>query len=317
MGHDAEEWRRPRSEFVEAAAKYDEYETFIERDEGSEDWYCNNGRYFTVGLIRWPYEPYRKCWILAPDSGTDAEPFSAMKTLFNKAWLWLPRGISEAVLETAEMHLSPPADLGLYWAKSHYQHWCWLLWFHWLGQMKAENSTEAARPSQKIVLAPFHCSADLIAQWGLDGSDGKIPESLSPSKQSGDATNKTIVPTKTKRSTERGEGRTKLIAALTKHHKYADGSSLNQTPVGNNELGRLAKVSVSTASAFFNEQFGGHKKYQAICKDATRLIAALKLLNREFSPHHLFGDNPPEEAVNPEYKGDRRRKPRKSESERD
>ncbi len=178
MGHDAEAWRRLRSEFVEAAAKYDQYETSIKRDEQSEDWYCNNGRYLPIGLIRWPYGPYRKCWILAPDSGTDAEPFSAMKTLFNKAWLWLPRGISDEVLETAEMHLSPPADIGLYWARSHYQHWCWLLWFYWLKQLRAEKPTEAAKPSSEMVMSPFQCSAELIAQWGLDGSDGKIPEWL-------------------------------------------------------------------------------------------------------------------------------------------
>src|SRR5262249_18814112 len=38
-----------------------------------------------------------------------------------------------------------------------------------------------------------------------------------------------------KRSTERGEGRAKLIAALTKHHQYADGGCLNLEPIGNNE----------------------------------------------------------------------------------
>ncbi len=110
-----------------------------------------------------------------------------------------------------------------------------------------------------------------------------------------EATSKTTTPTKAKRSTEKGEGQAKLIAALTKHHKYADGSCLNLAPVGNNELARLAEVSESTASAFFNRQFGGHTKYRAICSDATRLVAALKLLNQEFSPHHLFGAKPPGE----------------------
>jgi hypothetical protein len=28
---------------------------------------------------------------------------------------------------------------------------------------------------------------------------------------------------------------------------------------------------------------------------ATRLVAALKLLNQEFAPHHLFGAKPPDE----------------------
>jgi hypothetical protein len=179
MAHNAEEWRRLRSEFIEAAAKYDEYETFIERNAQSEDWYYNNGRYLPVGLIRWPYKPYRKCWILA---GANEEPFSTMKTLFSKAWLWLPRAVADEVLDTAETHLSeppsPPSDWGLYWAKSNYQYWCWLIWFHWLRQRRRTDPTEAERPSRKMVLAPFHCSADLIAQWGLDGSDGTIPEWL-------------------------------------------------------------------------------------------------------------------------------------------
>ena len=182
MKLDAEEWRKLRRELVEAAAKYDEYETFIERNERSEDWYCNNGRNSLVGLIRWPYGTYRKCWILAPDSGSDLEPFSVMKTLFNKAWLWLPRDVADEVVDTAELHLSerpsPPVGTELFWAKSDYQYWCWLLWFHWLRQQRAAKPSEAEKPSQKMILAPFHLSADLIAQWGLDGGDGTLPEWL-------------------------------------------------------------------------------------------------------------------------------------------
>jgi hypothetical protein len=105
---------------------------------------------------------------------------------------------------------------------------------------------------------------------------------------------------KSKRSTERGEGRAKLIGALTKHHKYADGSCLNLEPIGNNELARLAEVSESTASAFFNTEFnqgetGGHTVYRALCRDPGRLADSLKLLNGEFSPHHLYGRTPPGE----------------------
>src|SRR5262245_10829995 len=66
-----------------------------------------------------------------------------------------------------------------------------------------------------------------------------------------------------KRSTERGEGRRKLIAALTNHHQYAKGSCLNQEPVGNNELARLADVEESTASDFFKREFNGHAEYKA------------------------------------------------------
>jgi hypothetical protein len=101
---------------------------------------------------------------------------------------------------------------------------------------------------------------------------------------------------KTKRSTAQGEGRIKLIAALTKHHKYAEGSCLNLEPIANNELARLAGVGKSTASKFFTDQFGGHPKYKGyFCKDASRLVGALKLLNQEFSPHHLYGGIPPGE----------------------
>ena len=106
---------------------------------------------------------------------------------------------------------------------------------------------------------------------------------------------------KPKRSTERGEGRTKLIAALTKHHQYAESSCLKHDAIGNNELARLADVSESTASAFFNREFnagkpGGFSKYRAACSDSARIIAALKLLNQEYSPHHLFGASPPGDA---------------------
>jgi hypothetical protein len=99
-----------------------------------------------------------------------------------------------------------------------------------------------------------------------------------------------------KRSTERGEGRAKLISALTAHHKYADGSCLNQEPIGSNDLARKAEVSESTASAFFAKEFKGHDKYRAMCRDNSSLVAALKILNQDFAPHHLFGRRPPGEC---------------------
>ncbi|RIK79384.1 MAG: hypothetical protein DCC68_13350 [Planctomycetota bacterium] len=102
-------------------------------------------------------------------------------------------------------------------------------------------------------------------------------------------------PRKAKRSTERGEGRAKLIAALTKHHKYAGGGCLNLEPIGNNELARLAEVDQATASSFFKQQFKGHGKYKAACADAAQLAAALKLLNGEFAPHLLYGKRPADE----------------------
>ncbi len=99
-----------------------------------------------------------------------------------------------------------------------------------------------------------------------------------------------------KRSTEKGEAETKLIAALTQHHKYSDGSCLNLNPIGNNQLAEMADVSNSTASKFFKDRFDGHTKYRSACRDMSKLVAALKLLNQEFSPHHLFGKSPPTET---------------------
>lgn len=100
-----------------------------------------------------------------------------------------------------------------------------------------------------------------------------------------------------KRSTERGEARSKIIAALTAHHQYDNGSCLNTEPIENNQLARNAKVSKSRVSEFFKEKFEGHAKYKVICQDVTSLVAALKLLNDEFPPHLLFGRNPPGEGV--------------------
>jgi hypothetical protein len=101
---------------------------------------------------------------------------------------------------------------------------------------------------------------------------------------------------KPKRGTERGEARAKLIPALTLHHQYADGGCLNQEPINNNELARLAGVDKATASAFFKKEFGGHASYKRICRDSAQLAASIKHLNGEFTPQALFGRNPPGEG---------------------
>jgi hypothetical protein len=98
-----------------------------------------------------------------------------------------------------------------------------------------------------------------------------------------------------KRSTARGEAQAKLIAALTKHHKYAEGGCLNPEPIGNNELARRAGVSPSTASDFFNVEFKGHRTYRAVCLNTGKLADSLKLLNDEFAPHELYGRRPADE----------------------
>ncbi len=110
------------------------------------------------------------------------------------------------------------------------------------------------------------------------------------------------VATKPKRSTERGEGRAKLIAALTNHHKYADGGCMHLEPIGVNELARQVDVSNSTASDFFNKEFGGperehgHARYKVVCRDSGSLVDSIKLLRGEFSPHNLYSRQPPSEV---------------------
>jgi hypothetical protein len=124
----------------------------------------------------------------------------------------------------------------------------------------------------------------IVVDMGARHAGGTAPVNI----QSGTATGNPAGRTP-KRSTEQGEGRAKLIAALTKHHQYATGGCLNLEPIGNNELARAAGVSASTASALFKDKFHGHTKYKAICRDARNLAVALKLLNDEFAPYLLLG----------------------------
>jgi hypothetical protein len=98
---------------------------------------------------------------------------------------------------------------------------------------------------------------------------------------------------KGKRSTEQGEARAKLIAALTKHHQYYNGSCGNLAPIGNNDLARKAGVAKRSASAFFAKEFHGHSKYRATCHNSARLAASLKMLNGEFRPRDFYDARSP------------------------
>lgn len=100
-----------------------------------------------------------------------------------------------------------------------------------------------------------------------------------------------LTPAKPRQSTQRGGAHEKLIAALTAHHQYAAGGCLKLEPIGNNQLARLAGVSNSTASEFFEFKFGGYDKYKALCADKAKLIASLRLLNNEYAPQILVGDS--------------------------
>jgi hypothetical protein len=109
--------------------------------------------------------------------------------------------------------------------------------------------------------------------------------------------------TKPKRSTQRGDAEDKFISALSEHHQYAHDSCLNLEPIGNNALARKAGATKGAASYFFNKHFskgksGGHRAYQTMCRDASKLTTALKMLRKEYAPHLLLGTTN-DDAVDP------------------
>jgi hypothetical protein len=126
----------------------------------------------------------------------------------------------------------------------------------------------AATYGLQPAIAPVGVSPDTMT----DTTSGSPPHSRPPAEIAGEGSNPVPGPgQKRKRSTESGEGRSKLIAALTKHHQYADGSCLNLDPIGNNGLAKAADVSPSTASLFFRNEFHGHTKYKSYCRNADDL----------------------------------------------
>lgn len=87
----------------------------------------------------------------------------------------------------------------------------------------------------------------------------------------------------------------KIVGALTKWHKYEDGSCLNEEPIKVRELATMAGVGSGSVSRFFAKLFdrqkgGGYHKYKQLCRDKSRLIAWLQLLNREKPASGLLGD---------------------------
>lgn len=201
------------------------------------------------------------------------------------------------------LHLTTPPPVTTHIAKSIDGRWFEVLWDVFSLKYKWHQVTEKyAKAEVKYVLDAYG-----IQDWRqLFVTPRSVPSDSNERSENGknlDTSRDEIgldqIQTNTrkrKRSTERGEGRAKLIAALSKHHKYSDKGALNFEPIGNNELARLAGVSESTASAFFEKEFKGHAKYRAMCANKDSLLASLKLLNQEFSPHILFGALPPNES---------------------
>lgn len=85
-----------------------------------------------------------------------------------------------------------------------------------------------------------------------------------------------------------------IIAALCKHHQYDNGSCKNLEPVGVRKLAEKLPLKAPTISEFFSRHFQGHSQYRCCCR-RKEIAGALKLLNGEVSPHHLFSTPPGEE----------------------
>ncbi len=153
------------------------------------------------------------------------------------------------------------------------------------------------RLDESVALLEFHeqhyPSMTSEAERGATNPNPTIDDLIEASSKPAQRSSHSHSPQKNnKRSSEQGEAREKLIATLSKYHKFADGGCLELEPISNNKLARLADVSKSTASTFFNNEFngrnkGGHAKYRAKCQDARTLAYAIKAMRGEFKPAEL------------------------------
>lgn len=146
---------------------------------------------------------------------------------------------------------------------------------------------------------PVSAAERLLVDEAIDhleaatGQTGRTPTGVARKSLAGTQPHGTAMQQAKPRQQTRGvkrRGKEILIAALTAHHQYQNGSCLSLEPMGNNELARRARVSRSTASAFFQREFGGYEGYFQVCADKGRLIGALRLLNGEVTPRLLLGD---------------------------
>ena len=223
------------------------------------------------------------------DSANQA--WSEFELLATEAGAHLPLAITETLPD------EPNDPLSLWFALLFARH-----------PMHKEDLAEALRDRKILMRSPFRGSANSIELCKLNSDQACLPEellssrntmlvlderkSLSPADlpperpSSDDATPSGT--TKQKRSTINGEAHAKIVAGLTAHHKYKDGSCLEWTPVQVNKFAAHVKVSPSTVSKFFKDQFAGHKKYQTACCDPVKLAFTLRMLNGELTPRILY-----------------------------
>jgi hypothetical protein len=105
---------------------------------------------------------------------------------------------------------------------------------------------------------------------------------------------------RTKKSTNKGDGQIMTIAALSSYHEFDGDECPNLAPIGVNELARLAKVSSSTVSLFFQKRFAaehsasgeGRRKYREACRSSYTLSLEIKRIRDELIPTELWNSLP-------------------------
>jgi len=162
------------------------------------------------------------------------------------------------------------------------------------GQAPGGDTTPKALDKIADSLQAIAQSQSTIAQ--AQQAIATATERIADSAKGGDGEAPRVVAKKPKRSTNNGDAVDKLIAALTEHHQYATGGCLHWEPIGVRSLAEKAAVSPSTASEFFERNFGGHRAYRRMCRDSSELTAYLQILNRETPQKNLFGRRPPGEG---------------------
>jgi hypothetical protein len=162
-----------------------------------------------------------------------------------------------------------------------------------------EGESAYSRDGQYIgkawLMRPYLLCIDAIQRCQLDTDHPKFP--ASPESAPADGETPAIQQTpdseddkspRSKRSTVKGEARTKIISTWTLHHQYQDGGAENLVPLGGNELARKAGVSPGSVTAFFKDVFGSHTKYRSACHLKHPLLRALKEQNNDFSPESQY-----------------------------
>ncbi len=110
-----------------------------------------------------------------------------------------------------------------------------------------------------------------------DGSDSGDERTETGGKSSGEPAAKDKPPVRTKKSTQKGDAKEKLSAALVTHHKYKNGRCGQTEPIQNNALARLAGVSRSSAARFFTSEFEGYQAYRRKCTNGRVVMILAKL----------------------------------------